>query len=92
MRRRTRRDRRVVAAHGVESLVCPLWDHPVAFIGRLSFDSPGGPSSSPPNGTVIVGVGVDVDRFAEVFSQFDPVVVRVSKCYERVAEQAAAVA
>ncbi len=28
------------------------------------------PSSSPTFGTVIVGVGVDVDRFAGAFSQF----------------------
>ncbi len=37
------------------------------------------PSSSPSFGTVIVGVGVDVGRFDEVFSQFGPVVARIGK-------------
>ena len=68
----------VLSDHAVSNgWFAPLWDHPVAFIGRLAFDTPDGPSSSPTFGTVIVGVGVDVDRFAAVFSQFGPVVARI---------------
>ena len=74
----------VLSDHAVSNVwFAPLWDHVVVFIGRLAFDTPDGPSSSPTFGTVIVGVGVDVDRFAEVFSPFGPVVARVDRCQER---------
>ena len=70
----------VLSDHAVSNgWFAPLWDHPVAFIGRLAFDTPDGPSSSPTFGTVIVGVGVDIDRFAAVFSQFGPVVARIDR-------------
>ncbi len=73
----------VLSLHTVSNRwFAPLWNHPVAFIGRLPFDSPDGPSSSPPNGTVIVGVGVDVGRFAEGFRQFGPVVRRIDRTEE----------
>ncbi len=70
----------VLSDHAVSNVwFAPMWNHVVAFIGRLAFDTPDGPSSSPTFGTVIVGVGVDVDRFAEVFRQFGPVVARIDK-------------
>ena len=70
----------VLSVHTVSNhWFAPLWNHPLAFIGRLPFDTPDGPSHSPTVGTVIVGIGVDVDRFAEVFRQFGPVVARIDK-------------
>ena len=57
----------------------PLWDYVVAFLGRVPFATPDGSSSSPTSGTAVVGVGVDVNRFAEVFSPFGPVVARIDR-------------
>lgn len=53
----------------------PLWDYPICFVrGRIQFDGPNAGQSNT-QGSAIVYLGPDEELFAQVFSQFGPVVV-----------------
>ncbi|NJL06380.1 MAG: hypothetical protein HC911_16040, partial [Chloroflexaceae bacterium] len=56
----------------------PLWDFPICFVrGRVRFISPDGmhPRSSNTQGTALVSIGNDPDRFTENFSDVGTVYV-----------------
>ena len=55
----------------------PPSDHRLAFLGRVGFDRPDGPAVKSPFGTMVIGVGVDVDRFAAVFGTLGRVYAQV---------------
>lgn len=54
----------------------PLFDFPICFPPkRIPHYGPNGEGGSPNSGTVVIGVTVDVDRFAEVFKNLGRIVV-----------------
>lgn len=53
----------------------PLWAQPICFTDhRIRFTSPQRESGGPANGNILVYLGQDERRFAEVFREFGPVV------------------
>lgn len=58
----------VLSSHSIDNLwFRPLWRYPIAFAGRVHFDSPAGPTTAANHGTVFAYLGPNVDRFDEVF-------------------------
>lgn len=57
----------------------PLWDHVLCFVhGRINFISNVGERSGSTHGSVLVYLGPNKARFAEVFKRFGPIVQRVA--------------
>lgn len=53
-----------------------MWNYPMCFPGRIRFlDTHGRPEPSPPNGTVFVYLGKQLEKFRAVFSKLGPVVI-----------------
>lgn len=56
----------------------PLWEHTLCFTDhRIDYNSPEGKRTASTHGSVFVYLGLNRARFAEVFSQFGPVVHRL---------------
>ncbi len=57
----------------------PLWNHTLCFTkGRINFYAPTGEASGSTHGSCFIYMGENVEKFAEVFKQFGPVVRRVA--------------
>ena len=55
----------------------PLFDFPICFAGRISFDSASGAGTSATFGSAFIYLGDDIDGFVRVFQRLGPVVVRI---------------
>ena len=56
----------------------PLWDYPICFTDhRIRFYGPGGTAGQPTHGSAFVYLGHQVERFADIFTEFGVIAMRL---------------